>query len=110
MAWEKRRSGGIYYYRATKVYGSVRKQYLGSGPLAEAAAESDTLIREERLRQREAEALAAQVLEETTEATEEPARVFDDLCDLLVCSELEAAGYYNHRGEWRLLRGKKEKS
>ena len=109
MAWEMRQNGGFYYYRSYKTGSTVKKEYLGRGPLAEAAAESDALAREARLLQRKADDQAVQVLEETSDATEKPVRALDDLCGLLVCAELEAAGYYNHRGEWRLLRGKKEK-
>jgi len=110
MAWEKRQNGAFYYYRSYKLGSKVKKHYLGRGPLGEAAAESDAVVREERLCKREAEVRALRLLEESTEATEEPVRALDDLCQVVVHAEFEAAGYYNHRGEWRLLRGKKEKS
>lgn len=47
MAWERRRNG-IYYYRAHKVRGRVIKEYVGTGPLAEIAAERGILARTAR--------------------------------------------------------------
>jgi hypothetical protein len=101
MAWEKRQNGGFYYYRSCKVGSTVKKEYLGNGPLAEAAAESDAVVREERLREREAEARALRLLEEDAEATEHPMTAMDDLCELVVQAELERAGFHIHHGQWR---------
>ena len=110
MAWEKRQNSGFYYYRSYKLGAKVKKQYLGRGPLAEAAAENDIAAREERIRQRETKAQALQAIEERTETMESPLVVLDDLCNHLVHAELEGAGYFNHRGHWRPLHGEKEKS
>lgn len=43
MAWERRRNGRLYYYRCWRdpTTGRVRKQYVGTGPAAEAAAKDD---------------------------------------------------------------------
>lgn len=43
MAWERRRNGRLYYYRCWRdpTTGRVRKQYVGTGPAAEAAAKAD---------------------------------------------------------------------
>ena len=110
MAWEKRQNGGFYYYRSYKLGAKVKKEYLGRGPLAEAAAEDDATARAKRRMDREAETRALQALEESRDAMESPLVVLDDLCDQLVHAELEGAGYFNHRGHWRPLHGEKEKS
>ena len=109
MAWEKRQNGGFYYYRSHKTGSTVKKEYFGRGPLAEATAERDTLIRKERLRQRETEAQAVQDLKETTEATEKLVRALDGLCEVVVQAELVRAGFHIHHGQWRRRRDAKTK-
>jgi hypothetical protein len=39
--WERRQRGGHYYTRSHKVYGRVVREYVGTGPLAKLAAETD---------------------------------------------------------------------
>lgn len=102
MAWETRQRGGRYYTRSRKVGGRVQREYLGSGPSAEALAALDAIDREEREaaarrqraeRERDAEAFA--VLARLNDAAEAVAR-----------AALVAAGYRQHRrGEWRRRRG-----
>jgi hypothetical protein len=55
MAWEKRERGGLYYTRSRKVNGKVVREYVGTGPLAELAAQMDAVKRCQR--QEEAQAL-----------------------------------------------------
>ena len=103
MAWE-RRPAGTYYYRATKIDGSVVKHYLGTGKVGEAAAAADTREREKRRAQQETEALALQQAEETSGVMERSLNVIEHLCNLLVRTELEESGFHNHLGQWRRRR------
>ena len=101
MAWEER-SGRRYYYRSVRRGGRVVKEYLGTGPVAEATAQLD----EEDRRRREEAAEAWKEERRRMEALEAP---IEDLCDAaetLARAALVAAGYRQHnRGEWRLRRG-----
>lgn len=54
MAWERRKNGKRYFYWGRKINGRVVKEYFGSGPLAELAAqrlESRKLERQQRREQ-----------------------------------------------------------
>jgi hypothetical protein len=100
MAWERRRNG-IYYYRTHKVKGRVIKEYIGTGPLAEIAAERDALTRaahadeaENRRRER------AEI-----RGLDTPLEVFADSLETLTRASLLLAGYHRHHGgEWRKRR------
>jgi hypothetical protein len=96
MAWETR-GGKLYYYRSIRDGERVRKEYIGTGELAESLAHSDESIRLirklERNKGREElerlETLAAPVLE------------IDKTIDILAHATFVAAGYHRHKGEWR---------
>jgi hypothetical protein len=95
MAWE-RRSGRTYYYRKRRLGDQVISEYVGAGQLAETAAALDTL--EQELRRAERAGW------ETRLALD--ARI-DEVCDLLstlAYAALLAAGYHQHRGQWRVKR------
>ena len=104
MAWEKRRNGVRYYYRAFRSGGRVVKEYMGRGARAVAAAEEDVARRVERAARRQAEqerrkldlALGAQVAAVGAEAK------------ALMETALLAAGYHRpHRNPWRKCRSRK---
>ena len=102
MAWEQRERGGLYYTRSRKVDGRVVREYIGTGPLAELAAEADA--RERRRREEEAEAWREE--RERMEALEAPIEELCEAAELLSEAALYAAGYHRHnRGEWRKRRG-----
>jgi len=102
MAWEQRERGGLYYTRSRKVHGRVVREYIGTGPLAELAAEADA--RERRRREEEAEAWREE--RERMEALEAPIEELCEAAELLSEAALYAAGYHRHkRGEWRKRRG-----
>ena len=96
MALEKR-DGNLYYYRSVQdSEGRPKQVYVGSGELARIASEQDNIrrmLKRERDRGWEEveclEDLAAPVLE-ISEAT-----------DILARATLVAAGYHQHKGEWR---------
>ena len=101
MAWETR-NGNRYYYRSVRDGEKVRKEYVGTGPLALLAAEADETRRLLRQRQREQE---LEELERLREADALAERLFEDV-EALARAVLVASGYRNHKGEWRLRRGR----
>jgi hypothetical protein len=101
MGWEKRKRGGLYYTRSKKINGRVVREYLGTGPLAELAAQMDAL---ERWR-REEEAEAWRAERERLEALEAPVAKLCEITEALARAALLASGYHRHnRGEWRKKR------
>ena len=101
MAWEKRERGGLYYTRSRKVNGRVVREYVGTGPLAELAAQMDALKR----CQREEEVQALREECERMEALESPLEELYEAAEVLTRATLLAAGYRRHkRGEWRKKR------
>jgi hypothetical protein len=96
----ERRSGKLYYYRSIRDGEKVRKVYVGAGETARVSHEEDVLRRTGRKARWEREkenlenlkALAAPVLE-VSEAAEIFAR-----------AHLVAAGYHEHKGEYRRAR------
>ena len=105
MAWERRGGRGRYYTRSTKVGGRVRREYVGTGLLAELAAAEDALHREARER-------AAQDRRSERERLAEldaPLLALTAMGDALVAAALMVSGYRQHkRGEWRRRRARDE--
>ena len=102
MAWEQRERGGLYYTRSRKVEGRVVREYVGTGPMAELAAEADA--RERRRREEEAEAWREE--RERMETLEAPIEELSEAAELISDTDRYAAGYQrNNRGEWRKRRG-----
>ncbi len=100
MAWETRR-GNRYYYRSRRLMdGRVRKEYVGTGLVAMAAAKADEDARETKqqecdmIRQIDAEVRPLQDLMNS----------LDEGVRLLMAGTLLAAGHHNHRGHWRKRR------
>lgn len=102
MAWEVRKPGGPRYYtRTRKVGGRYVREYIGTGPHAEAAAAADALKRAAR----EARAQARRADEERLDRADAPLRHLDDALGLLVHVTLTANGYHRHAmGQWRKRR------
>jgi hypothetical protein len=99
--WEHRDRGGLYYTRSHKVAGRVVREYVGTGPLAELAAEIDT---EERW-QREGQRQSWREECECMQALEQPIEELCEASETLAQATLIAAGYRRHnRGEWRKRR------
>jgi hypothetical protein len=97
MGWDR----GRYYTRSKKVGGRVVREYVGTGRVAELAAELDAIGRQ----QREAERAAWRTERAELEALDAPLDELNDLADLLAHAALLAAGFHRHkRGEWRKRR------
>ena len=97
MAWEERRGRRFYYQSERGEDGRVKKRYIGTGEIAEAIAHADETrrrVREER-RAQEREQL------ERMEALAAPVLEIDAAADILARAHLVAAGYHQHKGEWR---------
>ncbi len=93
----KYRNGRPIYYRSRKIGGKVVDDYVGSGVIAELAADTDESIREERKRRREAEERAQQRLT----AVDKPVARLDRLTRTLAHATLLVAGFHSHKREWR---------
>ena len=99
MGFEDRK-GRLYYYAKRREGGRVVSEYRGGGDLAlyagvlaEEEAERKAAERDQRRRERaEGERLDAEV-----------DRLLR-LVEALSASELVAAGYHNHKGQWRKRR------
>ena len=101
MAWEQRQRGGWYYTRSRRINGRVVREYVGGGLRGELAAAEDARKRAVREAQRKARAEEQQRLNRQ----DVPLEKLNTLCTKLVQQLLEAAGYYQLRGEWRKRRG-----
>ena len=101
MAWESRQRGGRYYTRTRQIDGSQIRGYCGAGLFGELAAAEDAARRQERERERQ------KWREEKTRITERegPLCALEQVCDALMKTTLETAGYHQHRNEWRKRRG-----
>jgi len=99
VAWE-RRGDGLYYYRSERENGRVRKRYVGRGEVAELVAHADETRRAVRERRRRDERAGLDRAREISEAGAE----LDAAAEDLARAELVAAGYHDHKGEWRRRR------
>ena len=101
MGWETRRGRGRYYTRSRKVNGRIIREYVGTGLVAELAAQQDVEARAQRLAERERlKREAAQWASATAPLTD-----LSRLLDGLTAAALIAAGYHqHHRGAWRKRR------
>jgi hypothetical protein len=98
MGWEKRKRGGRYYTRSRKIAGRVGREYVGTGPVAEAAAAFDELARREQTVRMRAE-------RERLESGDAAAAELDSIATVLTRAVLVEAGFHqHHRGEWRRRR------
>jgi hypothetical protein len=97
MGWDK----GRYYTRSTKVKGRVVREYVGTGVVAELAAQMDNIKRQNRDFER------AILRAEKAELTDLDDRLneLSAVAELLARAALLVAGFRQHkRGEWRKKR------
>jgi hypothetical protein len=101
MSWETRRGQGRYYTRSRKVNGRIIREYVGTGLVAELAAQQDVEARAQRLAERERLQHEAARWASTVALLTELSRLLDGLA----AAALIAAGYHqHHRGAWRKRR------
>jgi len=99
MGWDK---NGRYYTRSKRVNGRVVREYIGSGPVGDLAAQMDASERDKR----EAALRFARIERERIAEFDAPIDELNELADLLARAALLAAGYVQHnRSEWRKKRG-----
>jgi hypothetical protein len=100
MAWEQGPRGQKYYTRTLRAGGRRVRQYLGSGPQAQAAAAADALRRAER------QAQAAACRRERDRLREADGLVLElfEMANLVASAALVASGHHRHGGEWRAKR------
>jgi len=101
VAWEER-NGRLYYYQTERGEdGRVKKRYVGAGEIAKLVAHNDEVSRRVRQERRERQLEELERLKTADAAVEE----FCKAVDAITKASLVAAGYRNHKGEWRLRRG-----
>jgi len=98
MAWETGPRGQRYYTRSRRIGGRVVREYVGGGVLGELAAAEDA-ERRARLGRDRAE-------RERMEEDDALVEGFCDTTDAIVRAACLAAGYVDHRGEWRSPRAR----
>jgi hypothetical protein len=95
-----------YYYRSVpsaRADGQPRRQYVGGGPVGEAAATADARRRVER----EIQARAWRREQARRDAALAPLLELCRLTDLLAEAALLAAGFHQHSRAWRRRRARK---
>jgi hypothetical protein len=105
MSWETRQHGTRYYTRSYRVNGRIVREYVGRGLIGELAAREDATRREAR---RAAQSLAREQRQREREAdrqVRELLATIDRQAAALTTITLTAAGYHRpKRGVWRRRR------
>jgi tRNA U55 pseudouridine synthase TruB len=96
----ERRDDNLYYYRSVRDGEKIRRVYVGAGEFARIFAEEDLLRRTNRKAQREEERAELERLE----ALAAPLEELSEAAEVLAHAYLVAAGFHEHRGEWRRTR------
>jgi tRNA U55 pseudouridine synthase TruB len=96
----ERRDDNLYYYRSVRDGEKIRRIYVGAGEFARIFAEGDLLRRTNRKAQREEERAELERLE----ALAAPLEELSEAAEVLAHAYLVAAGFHEHRGEWRRTR------
>ncbi len=100
MAGE-RRGGNLYYYQAERIDGRVRKNYVGTGEVAELIAHADATMHRRRAERRERGRAELEETRDLASAADE----LHEAAEILAAAEMVVAGYRRHKGEWRRRRG-----
>ncbi len=99
MALEHR-AARPYYYRHVRDGEKIRKEYVGSGIVAELASEADRIARERAAAEKDRNERELELLE----ALMAPILELSQASEVLVRAELVGGGYHRHKGEWRRMR------
>jgi hypothetical protein len=96
MGWDK----GRYYTRSKKVNGRVVREYVGTGRVAELVAQMDATERADR----EAERASRRAEKADLATLDAEIKALAEITDLAARAALLAAGYHQHKREWRKKR------
>ena len=99
MALEHR-AGRPYYYRHVRDGEKIRKEYVGSGIVAELASEANRIARERAAAEKDRNERELELLE----ALIVPILELNQAAEILVRAEFAASGYHRRKGEWRRTR------
>lgn len=94
------RAGRPYYYRHVRDGEKIRKEYVGSGIVAELASEADRIAQEQAAAEKDRSRRDLELLE----ALIVPVLELNQAAEVLVRAELVASGYHRHKREWRRMR------
>jgi hypothetical protein len=101
MGWETRQRGGRYYTRSRREEGRVVREYLGTGPVAEAIATLDRIDRRDRINARDEARLKRQQYDEIDALVQ----TYFNQVEEKMREVLNLAGYHRpKRGQWRKRR------
>jgi hypothetical protein len=102
MGWETRSgSSGRYYTRTRRVSDGYRREYIGTGPAADAIAALDAQARADRSVARD----QLQALIARDQQADDAVAALNHAVEALARGALVAAGFHQHaRGEWRRRR------
>ena len=103
MGREQRR-GRFYYYRKVREGGRVRSEYAGSGLLAQLCAEDDN----DKRRDRQAVRAAYRATRQAEAEIDRQLGAAESALTGMTHATLFAAGYHNHKGQWRKRRREQE--
>jgi hypothetical protein len=95
MAWH-----GPYYYQSRRIDGRVVREYIGTGYVAGLIAQLDALEREKR----HLEKVDLHLQKVALEALDDDVKVLSEITDLVARAALLAAGYHQHKRQWRKRR------
>jgi len=105
MAWEKRRNGREYYYRARRVGDRIEKTYVGGGAKGQAAAAADRAARKSRAEARQGDWEKLLDVDQLVIGLEELARNLD----LIVTCQALCAGWKKHSRQWRASKNERNR-
>ena len=94
------RAGRPYYYRHVRDGEKIRKEYVGSGIVAELASEADRIARERAAAEKDRNERELELLE----ALIVPILELNQAAEILVRAEFVASGYHRRKREWRRTR------
>ena len=102
MSWEQRR-GRSYYYRKVREGGRVRSKYVGNGIVAQICARDDDAKRRDRATQRAAD----RAVRHAEAQVDRQLAGVESAIAAMTHATLFAAGYHQHKGQWRKRRHEK---
>ncbi len=102
MGWEQR-NGRSYYFRKVREGGRVRSEYMGAGLLAQLSAEED----DDKRRERNAQRATDRATRHAEAQIDRQLAGVESAIAAMTHDTLLAAGYHQHKGQWRKKRHEK---